>query len=94
MATKHYKLPYDAELDKDIIDWINDKPRNRKGEEVRNAIRLYMALEKEGKQVNIPGKINILKTDQGENQHSQSERNKKERKKPSFDFNPMINPNE
>ena len=42
MAQSHYKLPLDDELDKDIKDWIDTFPRNKKGEVVRHAIRYYM----------------------------------------------------
>lgn len=48
----HYKLPLDDEFDKDITDWIDSFPRNKKGEMVRHAIRYYM--EMEGKNLAFP----------------------------------------
>jgi hypothetical protein len=54
MATQHYKLPYDDEHDKDIIDWINSFSRNKKGEMVRHAIRYYMSQLEEGEAIKFP----------------------------------------
>lgn len=47
MATQktHYRLPLDMEFDKDVLDWIENFPSDKKGEMVRHAIRYYMALE-------------------------------------------------
>ncbi|AZJ24496.1 hypothetical protein CT694_34185 (plasmid) [Bacillus wiedmannii bv. thuringiensis] len=42
MANKVYPLSYDDVLDKDIKDWLESLPRNRKAEMVRTAIRQYM----------------------------------------------------
>lgn len=50
----HYKLPLDEEMDKDIYDWINQFPRNKKGEMVRHAIRYYMAELGEGEKIKFP----------------------------------------
>ncbi|ABS23934.1 hypothetical protein ACRS6Y_20650 [Bacillus cytotoxicus] len=41
MANKTYLLSYDDVLDKDIKEWLESLPRNRKAEMVR-AIRQYM----------------------------------------------------
>ncbi|EMA6344837.1 hypothetical protein U3450_003893 [Bacillus cytotoxicus] len=42
MANKTYLLSYDDVLDKDIKEWLESLPRNRKAEMVRTAIRHYM----------------------------------------------------
>ncbi|HDR6822040.1 TPA: hypothetical protein QCV77_005647 [Bacillus thuringiensis] len=42
MANKTYLLSYDDVLDKDIKEWLESLPRNRKAEMVRTAIRQYM----------------------------------------------------
>lgn len=46
MANKHYKLPLDDVMDKDITDWIESMPRTKKGEVIRYALRYYMAEQK------------------------------------------------
>jgi hypothetical protein len=46
MADKIQQLPLDLDLDRDIIDWIASKPRNRRNETLRRAIRDYMARER------------------------------------------------
>ena len=54
MSQTHYKLPIDEIVDKDIIDWINSFPRNKKGEMVRHAIRYYMSQLGEGETIKFP----------------------------------------
>ncbi|MFJ8247319.1 hypothetical protein [Peribacillus asahii] len=39
---KIYKLPYDSELDKDIQDFLDSIPRNRRADVVRFGLRYYM----------------------------------------------------
>jgi hypothetical protein len=42
MVNKIYQLQYDDEFDKDIHEYIENLPRNRKAEMVRHAIRYYL----------------------------------------------------
>lgn len=42
MANNIYQLKYDDVIDKDIHDWLNDLPSNRKAEMVRHALRYYL----------------------------------------------------
>lgn len=42
MSDKVYHLPYDEMLDNDISSWLNNLPRSRKAEIVRNALRFYL----------------------------------------------------
>ena len=52
MSKKHYQLPYDDILDSDIDEWLNGLPRDRKGEFVRLALRLY--INRGGSQIYTP----------------------------------------
>lgn len=83
MAQTHYKLPIDDEVDKDIVDWINSFPRNKKGEMVRHAIRYYMSELDEGETIKFPSSPSKRVVDKPR-ENSQSSQNKKERKRPSL----------
>lgn len=54
MADTIYKLPLDPVADKDLIDWINSHPRNKKSEVVRHALRYYKSQLKEGEVFIMP----------------------------------------
>lgn len=43
-----YKVPLDGVADKDLIEWINSLPRNKKAEVVRHALRFYKSHLTEG----------------------------------------------
>lgn len=89
--TQHYKLPYDDEHDKDIIDWINSFGRNKKGEMVRHAIRYYMSQLEEGESIKFPdspsnnaNQVVRSKPVVEQRKPSQAEVNKRERQRPSI----------
>lgn len=48
MSDIYYKLPMDEQTDRDLIEWINSLPRNKKAEVVRHALRFYRSHLKEG----------------------------------------------
>ena len=54
MADTFYKLPLDTDADKDLLDWINSFPRNKKAEVVRHALRYYKSQLKEGETFIMP----------------------------------------
>lgn len=81
----HYKLPIDTEVDADIVAWINKFSRNKKGEMVRHAIRYYMNVLEEGETIKFPSVSNHQQVRiVADKPVTQSEQNKKERKRPSF----------
>lgn len=43
-----YKLPLERLTDKDLLDWIEKMPRNKKAEIVRHALRFYKSHLGEG----------------------------------------------
>ncbi|WP_151035812.1 hypothetical protein [Bacillus wiedmannii] len=43
-----YKLPLERMTDKDLLDWIDEMPRNKKAEIVRHALRFYKSHLGEG----------------------------------------------
>jgi hypothetical protein len=48
MADSFYKIPLDDMVDKDLLDWIAEIPRNKKAEVIRHAIRFYISHLKDG----------------------------------------------
>lgn len=90
MSQTHYKLPLDTEVDKDIIDWIAEIPRTKKGELVRHAIRYYMEIlgEDEGSTIKFPSASSksekVTPKKQVDAPVTQGEKNKKERVRPKF----------
>ncbi|MEI5909436.1 hypothetical protein WAK64_20620 [Bacillus spongiae] len=77
-----YQLPYDEELDKDIHNWLQTLPRNRKAEMVRNAIRFYLQANKGGNMYTVnPVEFYNVNTEE------KVEETKKERKAPNIPTN-------
>lgn len=87
MAGIHYKLPLDDEIDKDIIDWIDNLPRMKKGEMVRHAIRYYMAVLGEGEMIKFPNASNTV-VRQSEEKALPDEPKKTQKEKVRPVFNP------
>lgn len=84
MSQTHYKLPVDTEVDKDILEWINSFPRNKKGEMVRHAIRYYMAELGEGETIKFPQSSNVVKikpTNKRDDNSDEVTKNREERKR-------------
>lgn len=82
---KHYKLPLDDEVDKDILDWINSFPRNKKGEMVRHAIRYYMSELEEGETIIFPSTTNSS-TEKNRSQTKVKEVKKEEKVRPRLNL--------
>lgn len=78
MANKIYQLQYDDEIDRDIHEWINSFPRNRKAEMVRTAIRFYIHATKGSAMPIIPVVPVAAQTEQ------QAEQPKRNRKRPAL----------
>lgn len=100
MAMIHYKLPLDADVDKDIIEWINQFHRTKKGEMVRHAIRYYMAILEDGETIKFPNvnqhqansivhSNDDVKSQQDTKKLSQTEVHRKERKKPRLNMDAL-----
>lgn len=83
MAGIHYKLPLDEEVDKDIIDWIDNLPRMKKGEMVRHAIRYYMTVLGEGEMIKFPN-INTPMVAKQESTPSSVPQPKREKQRPTI----------
>lgn len=89
MANQTYQLPYDSEHDKDIHEWLNELPRNRKGEIVRYALRYYM--KSIGVEVSehwaIPTGVEVVKVKESSNGPKEAKTEKQRKKKPSLPTN-------
>lgn len=84
MSQIHYKLPLDTEIDADIIEWINQYHRTKKGEMVRHAIRYYMSIQGEGEAIKFPTSISTKTTAKETVPMTQKDKNRKERQKPAL----------
>lgn len=89
MSMTHYKLPLDTDVDKDIMDWINQFHRTKKGEMVRHAIRYYMSILEEGETIKFPSMASnnrvqqpVAETKSSVSMVDQKQKHRKERKKP------------
>lgn len=77
-----YKLPLDPNTDSDLIDWINDIPRNKKAELVRHALRYYKSQLKEGEVFIMPSSSNRSAEDSAPVQRDVVRATKAEKKRP------------
>lgn len=89
MAGIHYKLPLDEEVDKDIIEWIDNLPRMKKGEMVRHAIRYYMTVLGEGEMIKFPNVNTGTIVNQGNAPKSEQNNKPREKIAPSFNRDAM-----
>lgn len=84
MARKHYQLPYDDELDHDIVAFLaklDTLTKDRKAEIMRSAVRLYMDYMGEKPRLYFP---QVSFGEAGEIPVAKPKKENKKRKRPAF----------